>query len=348
MFGLVLLPAVLLLLVWVDESPREAMRAKRQSLPEPEQRALTFLSREVPRWSIDNRCFSCHNNGDAARALYEADSLTGTISPDVLDTTTRWLGHPEQWKHNGGEGPFNDPILARVQFAAALATAVETNHQRDRSPLLRAADLLVKDQQPDGTWPIDPGESVGSPAAYANSLATALARRTLLLAGRTRYRGPIDRIDAWMRQKEIHNIVDAAAVLLGLDGAADVLGQAQRQHCLELIGKGQSREGGWGPYVKAPPEPFDTALVLLAMASCAGSPEIDTRRAKGRTFLVSRQQGDGSWVETTRPPGGESYAQRLSTTGWATLALLATPQWLPAIGHRLSARSRDVATSSRQ
>ena len=43
---------------------------------------------------------------------------------------------------------------------------------------------------------------------------------------------------------------------------------------------------------------------------------------KGRTYLIETQQADGSWTETTRPTGAESYAQRLSTTGWATLALL--------------------------
>jgi hypothetical protein len=44
---------------------------------------------------------------------------------------------------------------------------------------------------------------------------------------------------------------------------------------------------------------------------------------RGRSFLIAQQQRDGSWVETTRPRGGESYAQRISTTGWAALALLA-------------------------
>jgi hypothetical protein len=44
----------------------------------------------------------------------------------------------------------------------------------------------------------------------------------------------------------------------------------------------------------------------------------------GRRYLVERQMRDGSWPETTRPAGQESYAQRISTTGWATLALLAS------------------------
>jgi hypothetical protein len=46
--------------------------------------------------------------------------------------------------------------------------------------------------------------------------------------------------------------------------------------------------------------------------------------ARARAFLIDQQQRDGSWIETTRPPGNVSYAQRISTAGWATLALLAT------------------------
>jgi hypothetical protein len=43
---------------------------------------------------------------------------------------------------------------------------------------------------------------------------------------------------------------------------------------------------------------------------------------KGKAYLVAQQRPDGSWPETTRPAHQESYAQRISTTGWAMLALL--------------------------
>jgi len=98
----------------------------------------------------------------------------------------------------------------------------------------------------------------------------------------------------------------------------------QREQSLNLLRAAQTYDGGWGPYAKSPPEVFDTAMALLALNEIHKDPGVEDLIRRGRVFLESQQQPDGSWVETTRPSGGESYAQRLSTTGWATLALLMT------------------------
>jgi hypothetical protein len=55
--------------LWTARPPVPAERPGRPTLPTlplPERRAVAFLTREVPRWSVENRCFSCHNNGDAS------------------------------------------------------------------------------------------------------------------------------------------------------------------------------------------------------------------------------------------------------------------------------------------
>ena len=84
--------------------------------------------------------------------------------------------------------------------------------------------------------------------------------------------------------------------------------------------KRQTSDGGWGPSSSAPAEIFDTAIVVLALKA-AGETKLIQR---GREFLIRSQQTSGGWPETTRPPGSQSYAQHISTTAWATLALLAT------------------------
>lgn len=158
-----------------------------------ESRTLSYLSREVPRWGRENHCFSCHNNGDAARALYQAVRLGESVPDAALKETTDWLEHPDRWEHNGGEGPFSDKVLARLQFAAALADAVDSGRSKDREALRRAAALVVGDQNADGSWRVDAEGNVGSPATYGPALATVMARRSLLAADPREFAAPLGR-----------------------------------------------------------------------------------------------------------------------------------------------------------
>jgi hypothetical protein len=292
--------------------------------PAPEDRALGYLAREVPRWSRANKCFSCHNNGDAARALYAAVRLGRGVPPEALLDTSRWLSRPEGWDHNGGDGPSSDKRLARVQFAWALADAVRAGRVRDRGPLERAARRLADDQAADGSWPLEGNDAVGSPATYGRPLLTFAAREALRAADPARYRDAIDRADRWLLRQPATNTPDATAVLSAAALSDRPEAGACRRRVLDVLRKGQSADGGWGPFPDAPPEPFDTAVALLALNRLPDPPpDVRAMITRGRAYLAASQNPDGSWPETTRPPGGESYAQRLSTTGWATLALLA-------------------------
>jgi hypothetical protein len=288
----------------------------------PERRALAYLSREVPRWATDNKCYSCHNNGDAARALYVAVRQSHSVPAEALTDTTRWLSRPEQWDKYAGDTPGNDPVLARIQFAAALVEAIDAGLVKDRAPLKRAADQVARHQEKDGSWAVLAAGTTGSPTTYGNCLATYVARRTLNRADPQHYQEAVRRADQWFRMVRVESVLDAAAVLLALDGSDDSDAGAQRQRCLKLIRKGQGQDGGWGPYVNSAAEPFDTAMVVLALNPLQKQADVRLLVRRGRAFLLSMQRPDGSWPETTRPAGGESYAQRLSTSGWATLALL--------------------------
>jgi hypothetical protein len=289
----------------------------------PEERALAYLARQVPRWSPKNRCFSCHHNGDAARALFVAVRQQRRVPRAALADTLRWLARPDRWDHNGGEGPFSDRKLARLQFAASLAEAHRAGLLKDNGALARAGRLVAGMQERDGSWRVGSDEPVGSPATHGTTLATALARQTLRRADAHHFGKAIARADAWIRRAPIDTTLDAAAVLLGLGRADDAAAQAQRKRSLEYLRKGESRSGGWGPYVRSPVEVFDTAVVVLALAGQEPTAEAKAWTRRGRAFLLAAQEEDGSWQETTRPSGGGSYAQKLSTTAWATLALLA-------------------------
>jgi hypothetical protein len=278
----------------------------------------------VPAWNVEHKCFSCHNNGDGARTLYMAIRL-GYETPDkaILDST-RWLSNPKEWDENGGDTTHSELRLDRIQFGAALVEAMDAGRIKERGPLVKAAELIAAQQHREGYWPVGADGSVGSPATHGATLATVNARRILERADAAKYKETIRKADEWLNHRPVKSVLDSAGVLLYLEKAENEGAAARRKECLALLRKGESEDGGWGPYANSSPEVFDTALVVLALCRQPESKEIGLWIKRGRAYLVRTQQKDGSWQETTRPSGAESYAQRVSTTAWATQALLAT------------------------
>lgn len=288
--------------------------------------AVDFLKREVPAWSRENHCFSCHNNGDGARALYAAGQKGHRIPTRVLKETTAWLARPDRWEKNKGDPGFSDQRLANIQFAASLLAATESSHVRGRGKLKEAARKVAADQSADGSWPVDAGNAVGSPATYGTTLATFMAWRVLRSADAPGTAEAVRKASKWLHQSPTTTVLGAATSILALTHDGTEAARDQRQEGLDLLRRAQTHDGGWGPYADSPPETFDTAIALLALAEMRETTGVKEMMLQGRNFLLTLQQPDGGWPATTRPPGGQSYAQRISTTGWATLALLATPE----------------------
>jgi hypothetical protein len=277
--------------------------------------AIEYLARETPRWRTENHCFSCHNNGDGARALLLAKAHGYDFPPDALIDTLEWLRKPAAWDDAHSNPGFSDRKLARIQFSAALAEAVRGSEITARDDLKRAAELLLPLQESDGAWKIDTGGVTGAPATYGSALATYMARRALETADPTRFEAAISKANRWLRDLSPANVLDRAAVLLALPDAT-------AKHLPPLLAA-QNSDGGWGPQPHAPSEAFDTAIALLALNGLADAKQADAI-ARGRVFLAKFQLNDGSWPETTRPSGFVSYAERISTAGWAAYALLTT------------------------
>jgi len=299
--------------------------------PDPvsaEARAITYLSHEVPAWAKEANCFSCHNKGDAVRALFLARTLSYTVPETALEGTVAWLVDPAEWENSPGDPIFSDKKLARIQFAAALRAAIDAGIVADRTSLKEVAETLMEDQETNGSWHVEGNNStIGSPATYGTVLATYMTRKTLEAADAGRFSGAISRANEWLLSAPLGPIMDTAALVLALGNLFAPETRDKVTKALNRLLDSQSSDGGWGPYPKARSEPFDTALVLLALASLDESwhPErVGKAISGGRGFLLDIQLADGGWIETTRPSGSQSYAEHISTTGWATLALLRT------------------------
>src|SRR5262245_45839241 len=291
--------------------------------PPPEQIAVDYMISEVPRWPMENRCFSCHNNGDGARALYLAYRMKYPVSAQVLDGTSEWLQKPTAWGKSGETG-FGDEKLARIQFAAALVDAVETGFVKDKSLIARAAELLLPHQETDGSWQVDAQAATPSAVTYGPVLATFMARRTMERAEDTRFSDPIARADRWLRSADVSTTVNAAAVVLAFENRKDADSASRLEMALNVLLKSQNADGGWGAFSNTPAEPFETAMALIALNTVRDRPGIEARIVKGRAFLVSVQFQDGGWPAARQSTTGETYARHISTSAWATLALLTT------------------------
>jgi hypothetical protein len=283
----------------------------------PEQRAIDYLAHEVPRWFFENKCYSCHNNGDAARALYIAKRQHRTVPPGAFGSTSTWLTTPTRWDRNRGNPAFSDKKLARIQFAAALTEAWKTGVTKNEWTMFSAARLVASDQGRDGSWRVDADSDAGSPATWGTALATYMARGVLEAADQKAFAGTIARANAWFEAFQPSGTFQSAVKLLAMPKSK----KAEEAQLVAAIVASESSDGGWGPLLHAPSEPFDTAIVMLALHQAGAVPQAI---ARGRGYLIATQEKDGGWPETTRPPGGHSYAQHISTSGWATEALLVT------------------------
>jgi hypothetical protein len=288
------------------------------------ERGLRFLEQEVHKWPRENGCFSCHNSGDGARALFIAKKLGLSIDEVALEETRTFLAQPDKWHEDTEDDTFKDKKLSAVQFAAALVEALTPLEEKDEQSLLRAAQLVLSHQAEDGAWHTDQSGLGGSPITYGSALATALARRSLAAANQQLFADPIAAADRWLRSHASERTVDVAGLLLGLEDATDAAAHKQRARCIQILTHAQAKSGGWGLFANRECEPFDTAIAVIALASLPGDQEMEATVRRGCGYLVATQAADGSWDETTRPAGNESYAHRVSTTAWATIALLST------------------------
>lgn len=288
-----------------------------------EEKAVAFLASHTLSWPEENGCFSCHNNGDAARALHAARKRGLRLDSTVLAETNRWLLSPDRWDENKGRKEFGDQRLAALQFTSALEAAIDGGLDDGLAAFRKAAGMVASTQDDDGSWRFDNAGATGSPITYGAFLATATARRILHRADSRRYAPHIERADRYLLSEPVHRVLDAAAVVWHsaqfIPANEDLV--RRRRECVRVLLEGESEDGGWGPFVTSAPEPFDTAVVVLALDALQDD-DLRAPAARGRRFLVRSQRSDGSWPATTRPPGADSYPQMISTTAWATLALV--------------------------
>jgi hypothetical protein len=262
-------------------------------------KGVDYLKVEVPKWRVEHPCYSCHNNGDATRALLVAASKGFDIGTS-LDDTLAFLKQPSKWDQNKAPSGFDDKTLAKIQFASALAVA-ERHGKAASADLEAAAKLLVADQQPDGSWQLDSSQSLGSPATYGTIIANvvgALVAHSRPACSRTNFTDrPGRQVDP---RSHAENVLDASATILALELSSDCRWRKTFAAVASASFATASRPRGMGPYVTAAPQVFDTAMAVLALSSLETRArlarsayrleELQEAIANGKKYIVSEQK----------------------------------------------------------
>lgn len=245
-----------------------------------------------------------NRDGDVLRALVIAGAKGHDIGT-TLDAVLPFLKTPAEWSKSD-----------RIPLGHALAAA-ERHGRAASTDLKAAAKMLTAGQQQDGS--------------YGSMLDTWQARSTLIESGMQPDDVWIILIDRWVRGvSAIENVSEAAATLLALDLSGDVMADNLRRSTLGYLRNAQSPSGAWGAAPETP-DIFATALATIALAMLNTEPrmarsafrpeELAEAITKGKAYLVSQQRPDGSWPDAMRP-AREDGTRTVSTTAWATLALL--------------------------
>lgn len=295
-----------------------------QDAQDPPRRAARYLDLQAEQWTADNGCYSCHNQGDAARAIFRAARHQLVPSPRAL--WDEWLARPARWDLPEADGPDSDQRLADLQFALAAREAADILKPDSREALTAAARRAARHISADGSWPADPTSSLGSPVTYGKVLGTVLLRDLLKHVGPAEFQDEITRCETWLRNQRPASVTEMAAWTYAFRDSTEPRERRRVRELLRQLRSAQNRDGGFGPYPNSGSEPFDTALVLLATSGlpAAQRDEHLAMARKARQYLLDTQLDQGGWRETTRPAGRESYAQHISTTAWCLLALLET------------------------
>lgn len=289
-------------------------------------RAHDFLAEELARWRGEERCASCHHDGDAARVLWS--SATGVESRRGAELATHGarLVDLELWRNPRADPRSGDERLALVQRAAALHAALAQGAELDPAAVEGTLEALRAEQEESGCWLGSGSTELGGPVTYGPFLATAVVLEVLGARGDLASARAVRRGRAWLASAAPRATIEHAAVAWALVAPRDGRERVARDGSVAaLLARGAS-SGGFAPWQEGPSEVFDTALALIALEAQPAAPDLARISAAARGFLECEQEPDGGWPETTRPAGGTSRAHRVSTSAWAAQALAAAPR----------------------
>ena len=242
-------------------------------------KSLAFLDKEADTWMNEKSCNGCHHMPELLWSHREARRRGFAIDSKMYDEFTDW-----SYSHSKDTGPGRE-MLALLKLAVP-----------DR-PTPELTDLIVKGQQPDGSWKpagqLANMQRRGAPDATGNStrlfilaLATQPGDQAATDAARAKAAAVFAKDEP---AKSVETLMYRALYAQRFGSADEVA--ALRQELLKL----QHADGGWSYIVGQ--ETSDSLATGQALYLLQQIPEAATDEAVSRAqvWLLNHQREDGGW-----------------------------------------------------
>jgi hypothetical protein len=284
-------------------------------------KGLGFLAKEGDEWMGAKDCNGCHHMPELLWSHREAKARGFAIDEKLFEEFVTW----------------SDAHATNISPGSEMTALMKLAMPGKPAPEL--TKLIVKGQQPDGSWKpagqFSGMQKRGAPDAAAN------ATRLFLIALTTHEAD---------RQAADEARAKAAAVLANKDAPTSMEslvfrtifarspGKPEEADALRAeILKQQRGDGGWSSVIgENMSDPLATGQVLYALQASFSDPRTAEAIARAQQWLLKTQRGDGSWpidithiskVDRSAPAKAKSFKDATGIytywgAGWATIGLL--------------------------
>lgn len=279
------------------------------------QQGLTFLSAQSRAWTQANpNCYGCHVHSVTLEGLSIGKHNRYHVSAADMKLMADAMLNASQGVHA------TTFTTARAFGGVAFARYDQLVDAALKDELLKVGRRLIDDQAADGSVKVDDTRfPIESGVVQATFQAMQTWRQCHARTADDVWLTPLRKAEEYLQVRAQKDdglqLQDQAYALMGLTAAGVGSGEKLSLKLQRALLKQQHHDGGWG--FREASDAFATGQVLYALRG-AGLSEKETAVARGMTWLVERQQKNGSWGGAVSTSGGSALGEAM----WAVMGLV--------------------------
>lgn len=320
---LIIKSILLLGMVFIIAGNASALTAK-----EAGQKGMDFLTKAAVDWQNrhggSNACFACHTQGmsmlGASIGMSKGYTVNDSHLSQLVQNVVRNQSSDGLWYHSGSH---HKGLMSSI--ASAGLAFYDRNVSTDKqSSLITGADALLRIQQSEGywlsntDWGSDPRDILRMDnKASTTSLAIITLRRAFEVTRALKYETAYKKAAAWLEGTSPDDTQSLGFKMMGLSEAQYVNDSATVVANVNEILSRQNSDGGFGIQRDWPSSAYQTGVAVYSLR-LAGLTSSDSRISRGISWLLARQNADGSWPIA---PANLSSGDKVAPNMWPVIAL---------------------------